>query len=176
LVFNSELSRKKFFASKINRKPIYNTYFYPKGTKSKYDSSIDISGLKKHNTQMIQIPNKRDLLNPHKIITGNKKDFDRIMDNLYDPHHARGKKGNSKVIITGANQYFKPHIVTNVELDEMVSRQMQENYLHQIMAENQGKDISKLKTAHGFPLTNAGLIRQRKAMHVGVIPLNPKKH
>ena len=173
--FNSDLARKKFFASKINRDKIYKAHFYPKGTKSKYDNA-DISGLKKHNSEMIQIPNKKDLLNPHKIIVGNKKDFDRIMDNMYDPHHARGKKGNSKVIITGANQYFKPHIVTNVELDEMVSRQMQENYLWQIMAEKQGKDVSKMKTVHGFPLTNAGLMRQRKAMYVGVIPINPKKN
>ena len=173
--FNSDLARKKFFASKINRDKIYDAHFHPKGKKSA-DGEHDLSGLKIHKSGMIQVPNKRDILNPHKLLVGNKKDFDRIMDNMYDPHHARGKKGNSKVIITGANQYFKPHIVTNVELDEMVSRQMQENYLWQIMAEKQGKDLSKKKTAHGFPLTNAGLMRQRKAMYVGVIPINPKKN
>jgi hypothetical protein len=32
-----------------------------------------------------------------------------------------------------------------------------------------------MKTVYGFPLTDNGLMRQRKAMQVGVIPLNPKK-
>ena len=170
----SDEKRKAIFASKINRDKIYKAHFHPKGTRS-VNSEYDISGLKIHKAGMIQIPNKKDLLNPHRILVGNKKDFDRIMDNMYNPEYIGTRKGNKKIIITGANQYFKPAVVTKVELDEMVSRRMKENFLWQIMAEKQGKDVSKMKTVHGFPLTSDGLMRQRKAMYVGTLPINPKK-
>ena len=173
--FNSDLARKKFFASKINRDKIYDAHFHPKGKKSA-DGEYDLSGLKINKSGMIHIPNKRNLLNPHKLLVGNKKDFDRIMDNMYDPHYKGTRKGNGKIIITGANRYFKPAVVTKVELNEMVSNSMKENYLWKMMAEEQGKDVSKMKTAYGFPLTQSGMIRQRKAMYVGTIPINPKKN
>lgn len=177
MVFNSDLARKKFFASKVDRKPYYAKYFYPKGTKSKYDNS-DISGWKIKDSGDIVIKNPT-ANNSHTILARNKKDFDRILDNLHDPHSASGsgkaKHSNKRVIITGKNKHFKPNIVNQKEFREMVSRAMSENYLWKSIAENKGEDTSKLKTVYGFPLTDDGLMRQRKAMQVGVIPLNPKK-
>jgi len=86
-------------------------------------------------------------------------------------------RGNSKIIITGKNQYFKPNIVNKNEFQEMVSRHSVD-FLRAM--NNKDKKISEGKEPNmnfydGFPLTDEGLHRYRKAHYVGAIPLDPKK-
>jgi len=178
LPFNSDLARKKFFASKENRQEYYDKHFYPKGTKIHKvgeKETYDLSGHKKRDSGDIVVPNATSHYD-HKINVSNKKDFDRIMDNLNDPHASvgtgSGRHSNRRLIITGKNQYFKPTIVNQKQFREMVSRRMVEIMRWQIIAREKGLDLSKEKTPHKFPMTDEGIQRQRQAMYVGVIPMN----
>jgi hypothetical protein len=178
LPFNSDLARKKFFASKVDRQPYYDKHFHPKGTKSKYDNTVDISGRRIADAGEIIVPNPTSVY-PHKINAYNQKNFDRIMDNLHDPHssagHGSGRESNKKLIITGKNQFFKPTIINQKEFREMVSRRAVDNMVLRLHMEDKGIDISKEKMPEKFPMTDAGFAQFRRAMKVGVVPLNQKK-
>ena len=58
MVFNSDLARKKFFASKVNRKQ-YDKYFYAKGEQYNQYSGKDMVGMKKRGSGDLFVPHQR---------------------------------------------------------------------------------------------------------------------
>lgn len=172
--FSSDLARKKFFASKADRKE-FDKYFYAKGEHFNQYSGKDMAGMKKHDIGYIPVPHQRNPDETIKVNVGTRAELHKILDNFNDPHSASGsgsgRHSNRKVIITGKNQFFKPTIVNQKQFREMVSRRVVDNLLLRDALEAKGHDLSKIKMPEKFPYTDAGFAQFRRAMNVGVVPL-----
>ncbi|MDF2424010.1 MAG: hypothetical protein OPY03_01780 [Nitrosopumilus sp.] len=176
--FNSDLARRKFFASRESRDQ-YDKYFYAKGEHINQYSGKDMVGMKKHDMGYIPVPHQRNPDETIPVMANTRTELHKILDNFHDPHSASGsgsgKDSNRKLIITGKNQFFKPRIVNQNEFRDMVSNRMVQNLTLRKMLEENGQDISARKMPERFPYTDAGFTQFRRAMSVGVVPLNPKK-